>query len=507
MSYVEEIRFKSLTSQLNDSEKRQFILSLFEQDKEILFASLFEHLIHPSHKKKHDTSITNINHLATEIIQQRREKVKNIPVRSPLTVRTLVGCIALYLDHRSYINFGYLNRAVYLGCYDTNQLQQMDLRHHSSSKIFNYSAVDLALYTSVKHLLIELRGLNTFPHVRQGISALHMLQKLSIFGSETLDNNQHNYVYQQRCNWLSESLTANVKNITHLHIEDFDWGFVDGHVGHVMQALLTTFPKLQYLEIHDCRIDVDIAIIKQKLPHLRGLSLKSNTVEQHEINMVGAFGNTLSALSFAGGDVFVPTLSAINFNQLEELNMNFATPGSIHAILKTAKHLRKIKLGLGVQRKYDQIKQTMSKLITSCNVLTHLEYRYTHIQRGDPIDPVLHGIGDGLCDSKQWKRESFMITIHNTRCIETPEVIDRIAKIIQCLETSKIKDWMFVWKGYGNRMIDENEMIRKLEALGTQINVFIDKCKSQSYEEWITVICNQNCKIQGYRQTVFGHAA
>eukprot|EP01083_Nonionella_stella_P074705 202761_1 len=158
-SIAEALKFRILSSKLDDTEFNAFILEFIRRcGRNILVTSLFNQF-HTSNT----TENANRQALQTCIgvikqIMESRKRKPNTLSQTQITIHSLspelIGELSSYLCQKDNCAFSVVNRAIYIGCNTPNTLRSLDL-----TAIDDYSMIRwirLRKYPHLQHLSIKL---------------------------------------------------------------------------------------------------------------------------------------------------------------------------------------------------------------------------------------------------------------------------------------------------------------------------------------------------------------
>eukprot|EP01083_Nonionella_stella_P315670 1140917_1 len=488
MSLSKAIQFRHLTAQLTQQEHIQFLSNLLDTHTDIILTSLFEYLAQ-SHRIHQANAF---NESLTDIIQSRKEKPKPIPTTNVTLSqfpRAIIGHLASFLNQSDYNHFGMSNRFIYLGCNSPNMLQELDL---SPFDVAQYSSINLSSFPSVKTLIMDPS------------TAIESQLNLSV-DSQPL--NQVTTLWlnaNQKCDWVKPFLRqkivncANVTTLKCVGIGTDDW--TQCMDKDEFLTLLREFSNLTEINLTNVGITNDITAqeIADIHPNVDALIMLGCSSRLSR-DLTKIFGNQLKHLVLQQYQKNEFDFSDVSFSKLEELCIGRPGNRVLDSILKSAPNFKKLWLQFWSTdnngfMNHDDIKKTIGNVMDQCKSL-----QYMHLAvKNHHFCSILDGIECGLFKIKQQERTKIkiLIDLHEDQCIEAHKFMLNIGRIINALETSSIHDFMFIWKLDGINKDKVKEIFMNVCNLSANSKVFREKA--------CIIITNENCKINGYCDSVCG---
>eukprot|EP01083_Nonionella_stella_P125253 378803_1 len=490
MSLTKAIRFRHLAKQLTHEELVGFLSDIIDSRIEFIMSSLFQHLSKPNQVKE----VTEFNQSLSDIIQSRKEKPKTICMRNihlDQFPRAIIGYTASFLRLRDYHRFSLCNRSIHLGCNSPNTLQTLKIH-----KIKDYSTINLSSFPSIKRLSID-------PSV---------IQSRHNWGFDSPNFNQVNSLKlraNEKCDWVQPFLHQNVINCDHVaRLTCSAFGSnVHRMTGDEFLSLLAKFPNLTHLKM-DCVLleeDVRAQDIANTCSKIVSLSLWDSLrkLRAHETtDLVKIFAGQLKYLSLMQSQRNDFNLDSVMFGGLEELCLIYPEYRLLNDILKSASNLKKIFVLFN-----SMIFTEATDEMDIPNAITNLMVRstvlnYMHFTVGSKyLIYVLDGIERGLFKSKKQEKKELHIhvSVHDSKSsdLNVNDFTLNVARIVNSLETSAIKDFMFIWeleRGHGKDALKE---------------IFVNLRNSSRYttvrrSDKKFIVTNANCKVNGYKDYVCG---
>eukprot|EP01083_Nonionella_stella_P244360 850569_1 len=378
MSLTKAIHFRKLITQLTHKECIQFISTLPESHINRILTGLFEYF---SQSNQIDL-VNDFNQSLLSMIQSRTEKPKPLctnNIKLHELPRTIIGYTASFLDQSSYITFSLSNICVYLACNLPNTLQTLHL-----NRLKHYEHINLASFPSVKILRIDPMKAIKAGNMSFDSPNFHQLTTLRLF----TNNLKHG--------WVQSFLNQNIFNCDHvtaLQCSDFEGPKMKGNE---FLSLLTAFPNLTHMDLHETHVPWSGDINAQEIAELcpRIVSFKSYGIDSDLISdLVNIFAKQLKYLSleqprqnqFEFGDTV--------FDALEELCFWGPDEKSCNGIVKSALNIKKIYLMYWKDwMSDDNIKDDITNLMGNCQYLNHICF----IARPYHLGCILDGIECGL---------------------------------------------------------------------------------------------------------------
>eukprot|EP01083_Nonionella_stella_P172328 591068_1 len=463
MSLSKAIQFRHLIAQLTQQEHIQFVSNLLNTHNDIILTSLFEYLAQ-SHRIHQANAF---NESLTDIIQSRKEKPKPIPTTNVTLSqfpRAIIGHLASFLNQSDYNHFGMSNRFIYLGCNSPNMLQELDL---SPFDVAQYSSINLSSFPSVKTLIMD-----PSTTIQSQLNLSGDSQPLNQVTTLTLDANQ-------KCDWVKPFLRqkiVNYANVTTLKCVDIgtdDW--TERMDKDEFLTLLREFSNLTEINLTNVGITNDITAqeIADIHPNVDALIMLGCSSRLSR-DLTKIFGNQLKHLVLQQYQKNEFDFSDVSFSKLEELCIGRPGNRVLDSIL-------------------NDIKKTIGNVMDQCKSL-----QYMHLAvKNHHFCSILDGIECGLFKIKQQQRTKMKILIDFTgENLEAHKFMLNIGRIINALETSSIHDFMFIWKLDGINKDKVKEIFMNVCNLSANSKVFREKA--------CIIITNENCKINGYCDSVCG---
>eukprot|EP01083_Nonionella_stella_P176342 616691_1 len=491
MSLTKAIQFRYLTTQLTHEERVGFLSKLVQTHLDVLFTSLFTHIV----KTNQIREANHFNEALSDIINSRKETPKAVPtnnIQIHQLPRALIGYTASFLKRHEYVKFAMSNRAVYLGCNSPNLLHALDLRN-----IEDYSSINLAAFPSVAILRIEPIELPS--NWSFDSPPFNQVNTLDLFA-----NDSHG--------WVEQFLSLNIINygsVTTLRCSDF--GFrppADPMQGNEFLNLLTRFPNITNIKLDGVfAVNITAQEIANLWPNLIGLYIDGG-YREFNANLITLLASKLKYLAFSrvpGTNYSNSFLFDVTLDKLEELQARTPDQQSLNNILSSARNLNKILIThirwVSPEDVRDgsmsntEIKNTTSKLIVKCPLLESMCFAV----KISAFSAMTQGIEYGLLKTKRQHRLALKIHI----CIwgeivKTDEFMLNVGRIVNALESASTNDFMFIVQFYHDVGHDKvSETLKELDNIvSIDTNIF-------RYEHKF-IIQNRNCKINGYRDVIFG---
>eukprot|EP01083_Nonionella_stella_P092155 257881_1 len=488
MSLTKAIQFRHLITQLTNVERTGFLSKLLDSHVDMIISSLFRHFV----KANQIDELNAFNASLFDIIQSRKEKPKAISTRNVRLYqlpRAIIGHTASFLQQKDYIHFSMSNRFIYLGCNSPNLLQKLNLY-----SITDYSSISLSSFPSVNFLYIE---------PLKAIASAHTL---------SFDSPNFNHVAtlvlthadgNTTRGWVEPFFNQNIVNCETVTKLDGVLFGDDGTDGSEVLNLLGRFPNLKAITLSGLYTDnVTSQDIANLCPNVVELCVDGGNLQLTE-DLIAIFSSKLKSLGFTEFQNSEFHFDTLIMDQLEELTMIRPSYQSLEGIVKTASNLKKIFLSISISDVDDNdlmhdldIKNGMTKLIVKCSFLTCMSFAV----KWHGFCAMLEGIESGLLQTKRQRRAELKITINicGVNVSSNDSITLNVGRVINTLESSDINDFMFICKFLHVLSDDVNDIF---EALSNIISIHTKIIRVEHCTQLI--IANQNCKISGYRNSIF----
>eukprot|EP01083_Nonionella_stella_P259055 884811_1 len=482
-SLTKAIHFRKLVTQLTHQERIQFVSKLVDSHLDMILKCLFQHFSKPSQIDQ----VADFNQSLLNIIQSRTEKPKQLctnNIQLHQLPRSIIGYTASFLDQSNFITFSLSARSIYLGCNLPNTLQTLRIVHNT-----NYSCINLASFPSLKCLRIDPMKAVQAGNMRFDSPNFNQVTALRLEA-----NDQREWVQP----FLNQNI-VNCENITTLYCKGF--GSREFNMtGKEFLSLLTAFPNLTNLCITRTSITDDISAqdIADLCPGIVSFSsyYHTNLIS----DLVKIFAPQLKCLALEQPRQNDFDFCDTQFGKLEELVFFYADHKSCNGVVKSALNIKKICLLYWRDwMSDDEIKDDIATLLVKCRFLNHICF----IASPSHFCAILEGIESGLSQIKTQQRKHLRISIS----VETTAKHDpafhaihftmNIGRIINALKASDVNDFMFMLNLPGTDDDALDEMFRNLcnlSIMNTKVIRILRKF----------IITNENCKINGYRDSVCG---
>eukprot|EP01083_Nonionella_stella_P046673 124959_1 len=490
MSLVKAIHFRKLVTQLTHQERIQFVSKLVDSHLDMILKCLFQHFSKPSQIDQ----VADFNQSLLNIIQSRTEKPKQLctnNIQLHQLPRSIIGYTASFLSQSNFITFSLSARSIYLGCNLPNTLQTLRIAQHT-----NYSCINLASFPSLKCLCIDPMKAVQAGNMRFDSPNFNQVTALRLEA-----NDQREWVQP----FLNQNI-VNCENITTLYCKGF--GSREFNMtGKEFLSLLTAFPNLTNLWMSRTRITGDISAqdIADLCPGIVSFSsyYHTNLIS----DLVKIFAPQLKCLALEQPRQNDFDFCDTQFGKLEELFFFGPNNKSCNGVVKSDhKSLNVKKICLMYWQDWmsdDGIKDDIANIMEKCRFLNHICIMIKQIRH---FGSILDGIERGLLAikmSKTQQRKNLKIYVSAEKkgdhdpAFNAMDFTINFGRIINSLEACDINDFMFVLNIPGT-----NDKL----ALG---QIFSNMCNLSTKTKVIRVhrkfiITNENCKINGYRDSVCG---
>eukprot|EP01083_Nonionella_stella_P277078 941989_1 len=211
-SIAEALKFRILSSKLDDTEFNAFILEFIRRcGRNILVTSLFNPFIS-------NTATANVDHQALQTsigiikqIMESRKRKSDALSQTQITIHSLspelIGELSSYLCLKDNCAFGTVNRAICIGCNTPNTLRSLDL-----TAIDDYSMIRLRKYPHLQCLTFQLSQFHQLQLPTDGTTVCNRLQKFVIDGNKQRDFDIEPFMQQT---------AINLNNIVRLECKSF----------------------------------------------------------------------------------------------------------------------------------------------------------------------------------------------------------------------------------------------------------------------------------------------
>ena len=130
-----------------------------------------------------------------------------------------------------------------------------------------------------------------------------------------------------------------------------------------------------------------------------------------------------------------------------------------------------------------------------CKSLEYIKFGYGDEHFCEQLVSILNGIEKGLCEIKGENREQMKIEVgEETELWDTngaQGAIPNILRIINLLDQSGIKDFMFIWHIPYRKDVDKEILLKDIKCIECKIRAVVASDSK-------IIITNDNCKINGY---------
>lgn len=481
MALAKAIKFRNLSSQLNQSEMRKFVTRMINQTNNVVVKALFAYFIQTTEDQSIESEADVANQMLSQIIASRKKK-PSIDSKSNLKLdripKQLIGATASFLEQDDYIDLSKTNRSVYLGCNAPNLMQQLDLRD-----VADYSSINLASYRSVKRLQIDLNKFNEFSFPRNGMSVLNKLNSVVLYGRGNHDIDINPFMADHH---------LNIANTARLKLSFFGSRLQRIEIDKVYK-ILSKFPKIQHLELvfFYTNATVDGEKVKALCPEVKSLRFHILN-EQSATSLINAFGHQLEQLDLNVRQLPID-LSQVNFDKLQGLKLCAPTK-TFDDILNTAKNLKLIEI---CNQKFEispiEAEKLFIKCLSTLKSLESIKFDDYKIFDGNFFESVLIGIEKGLFQTKSMQRKKMKIELA-ILCPETfkfGEYALKLGNIIHWMKKADIKDFMLILHFESlSEEVDMSQILEELEAASVGIKVWS--------RDDLFFVTNKNCNLTYY---------
>eukprot|EP01083_Nonionella_stella_P304518 1058720_1 len=482
MSLPKAIRFQHLARLLTDQERSRFVSELAHSHIDTILSALFQHFRKPNHI----TQVNEINSRLSDIIQSREEEPQPLCTRNikiDQIPRALIGYMASFLDQLGYVRFSMSNRSIYLGCNSPNVLHTLCL-----SSLKRYSSIKLAAFPSLSKLRIDPR------------KAIKSRRQMSFDSPNFSHVTELALQAHKKRDWVEPFFNQNIVNCDHVTTLDCeDFGSNDHEMrGSEFLSLLTKFPNVTQLQLHSVKVTDDVTAhdIADLCPKIAALSVRfmSPNVCGDLVRIVGSQLQSLACMPARGTEY---DFGNVDFDKLEELGLFAPDNRCFDGILKSSVNLKRIVLfPMQDLMSDDEIKNGIEKLMIKCASINcmyfPIRFPSSHFR------PILEGIECGLLKTKTRQRKQLKI---HMKCgdftFEANSFMLYVGRIVNSLHASSTTDFMLIWKFKDVTEDVLNEIFNNLCNLSRYIKV-------TRFQKNKFVVANDNCKINGCIDSVFG---
>eukprot|EP01083_Nonionella_stella_P174491 605061_1 len=474
-SFVEVIRFRVLSSKLDNNEFNAFILEFIRKcGRNVLMTSLFNPFI---------TTNTNINHQALhtcigiikQIMESRKSKAE-LPYPLSHTQTTihslspeLIGELSSYLCQRGNCAFGAVNRTIYIACNTPNTLQQLDLTASD-----NYSMIRLQKYPHLRSLSVQLNQFHQLQLPTDGGTVCNHLQRLTICGNKQRDIDIDPFMQQT---------AINLNNIAQLECQSF------GTSGGVFSCtkfirLLSKFTQLKTFIGGEMMLDSARSYSPQRdsnLQNLTDLTWDGGGNRVFFFAILTAHGAQLTTLKFMNHpsvrfkQELVNVLTNVSFANLQRIMIRNPTCTIIKHLLQTGTNIQEIEFAL-TDREDLNTQTLMEQILTQQKSLAHL---HVTSKSYGVHNAVCNGIEKGLFAMSLCK-EALRIDLTFGGSQDIKDILFTISRIAKQLQSFDIQSFVltYTFKGAHELHSDQHiiDFMRK------------NRANFKTYLEWNCVI-------------------
>eukprot|EP01083_Nonionella_stella_P124665 376582_1 len=364
-SIAEALKFRILSSKLDDTEFNAFILEFIRRcGRNILVTSLFNPFIS-------NTATANVDHQALQTsigiikqIMESRKRKSDALSQTQITIHSLspelIGELSSYLCLKDNCAFGTVNRAICIGCNTPNTLRSLDL-----TAIDDYSMIRLQKYPQLRCLSIQLSQFHQLQLPSDGTTVYNRLQTLIIYG-----NRQHDFDIDP----FMQQTAINLNNIVRLECKRF------GHRNRAFSytkfiRILSKFTQLKAFVTFTVMLDSTPQSLQRltdsNFQHLTDFTRDGGNIPFF-FAMLRTHGSQLRRLMFGTGtrkrykQELANLLTNVSFANLQQIGITHPTNAIVNQLLKTGRNIQDMELVLK--------KDTLSQLDTK----NMMEQIFTH---------------------------------------------------------------------------------------------------------------------------------
>lgn len=410
MAVTAGITFRHLINQLDESQRKQFIVNLATSNPDLVITALFNHFTRRSTKSTDDSMRTNQT-LSAIIESQENASDSTTETGSCTNLDTLpqslIGHTASYLPEESYKNLSITNRTVYLGCNVPNTLREIDLsdRRFSRKRTKIKASFDLSHFTFTTKIAVSLH--HRQPLIFAGaMRKMRHLQSLEIDGDLSRLRNTFCHEIIERVRYLKISLCSSRRC-------------------HSTVPAICRFKNVEFMDLDLIR-DRDIygnagALLTKTFRNLKGL--KVNTYDSGTaVPLLRASEGTLQYLHWWNkNNRTLNTVKDIDFSGLKQFRCGpFVYQNGHHIlsiVLQTAKDLEMVSFDAEFSKSNAEEVWMAKEVIVQCKKLKYLEIPCCYSEDAElrdvipEIAPILNAIKCGLSETKMVQRDSLRIKL------------------------------------------------------------------------------------------------
>ena len=409
------------------------------------------------------TKANIINGKISDIIRARDTTKQDTPSKSKSTLKTkgklnlseipnpIINKCASYLHQKDYANINKVCRQIFIACNTPNSLQRIEFYSEGNKNAHPFNS---NLYPNAKHLHFDMS--QTEHRMDEIITNSSFLNQLN---SLILDGNSGDC---DECNKLELEGLSECRNMKTLRLQYFFNGL--SMEDHEFEELLSKFPNLDHLELYNVA-NAKFDFIKDLFPNLKGLALQPTTLTlpndklKYE-ELLYQYIDQLQELEV--GDLDLSHLTDIrarkmNCNKLQLLDLDRCSSYTMQCLTRTAKNLRRINIRFlgrmpsfyAVNRSLKCVTDATCDLMKSCPSLESIDLYDT---REENMLAAIKGIKKGLSGTRDINRRSMKISMGMRGNEYDPtNLISNVKALVREIKTSKIDDYMFVWRVENNR--------------------------------------------------------
>ena len=442
-SLTQAIKFRSLASQLTDTEFTTFVKEVISQyDRSIILTPIFNQFSQHIPASPNQQMLDELIAIIKRIMTQRNPATKPGIVSDPKPVTmlslssALIGEIGSLLDQKSHMRFSRCSRDIYIGCECPCTLRSLSLLGTDT-----YDRVDFRRYAQIRSLQLDV---NQFPQLQLPSTGI-VCRSLSALTLRNGDG-QHNPDLTS----LLQCTAIDFTNITALGLENFPSKQRRQSGQHFpvesLLNLLSLFPNLQFLYFDVVSTEPlnsgQLVRMKKMLPNLhvfreRGLSSATTT------GIISAFSGSLRSMGC--GTWRIPHHPIGQWSSMEEVHL--AADGGIQPlmleIISSSAKLKRVCLFTEICES-STLKAVMNDIIVRTGGLEKLslDMRWTQMPLiCDAIDRALFDIAD-----RERKRLQINMQMRWDTKPKSRDLAYRLLRVLNQLASTKIENFLLEFR-------------------------------------------------------------
>ena len=493
---VSMIKFKSISSQLSDSEMDAFMTRLwriFGRDRILQFlCTSFSGL---ASNQKYDDLLPTASGIVTQIIQKREcedEDNDLVPISITDLPCCLVGEIASNLDQSDYRAFSNTNRKHFVDCNSPNRLKEMYLDQNS-----RYQKLGLQNFHQIEYLGFPLHRITDFHRINNQIfSGNNRVHQLVI---------DIDYHWQRHLECLINDESQCISSMKILELKAFEASSTTNAKQFV--KLLTKFEKLETLRLHNVSIQGDKCVKYMNGNHFRTLCPMISELYLEYCYPVIPFpwGTKITTLFFRTSlSHYIP--HSLELTSLKRLYFEMLDGVQSVDLLESAKNVREISFTPHDEEYAPYSALQIENVINRCINRPKLEFLYVCGCWTDSRDElqrrficfqfICSVIAERIIRTKNIEREwmEIVLKVDAQDTMDVELFVEAVMNAEKAFVGSKVKEWIFIVE-FDEYNRDNIVYIEQIQVLENNFDFAASAELLQCTEESI-IIASKDCKME-----------